>query len=81
VSLQIRSASRVLLCCAYRLASRTLRMSALAAARQVIDGHSLAVGAAIFAALWYRALATRMGTFVGFLFGHDSLPLVFTVPA
>ena len=56
--------------CPYHLASSTLPMPALAGVRQVIDGHTLPMGAAIFAALYRRAIATWMCALLGFLFGH-----------
>jgi hypothetical protein len=46
-------------------------MPALAGVRQVIDGHTLPVGAAILAALCRRAIAARMSALLSFLFGHD----------
>ena len=49
----------------------TLRMPTLAGNGQPIDVNAFAVGAAILAALWHRAVATRMCALVGFLFGHN----------
>ena len=49
-------------------------MPALAGNGQPIDVNAFAVGAAILASLWHRAVATRMCALVGFLFGHN-LPL------
>ena len=61
--------------CPYRFSGSTLRMPALAGNGQVIDAHALAVGTAILAAIWHRAVATRMLAFIGVLFGHEaSLP-------
>ena len=48
-------------------------MPALAGNGRTI-AHALAVGAAILAPLRYRAFTSWMGTFVGFLFGHDLSP-------
>ena len=63
--------------CLYRFPGSTLRMSTIAGdCRAIADAFT--VGTAIFATLWHRALTTRMGTFVDFLFGHESLLLVVT---
>ena len=58
--------------CPCRFAASTLRMPALAGNGQPIDVDAFAVGAAILAALWHRAVATRMCALVGFLCGHEA---------
>jgi len=48
-------------------------MPALAGNGQPIDVNAFAVGTAILLALLDRAVATRMGTLFGFLFGRENL--------
>ena len=55
---------------AHRFPSSTLLMPAIAGDGQAIT-QDFAIFAAIFTACRHVAFASRMGAFVGFLFGHD----------
>ena len=59
--------------CPRRFPSSTLRMPALAGDRWLL-ADALAIVAAVFAALRYRALAPRMRTPLSSFFGHDKPP-------